>query len=96
MHHRLSLRLRPAEGAVLRVLGSIERRGFAIEGIESRRENGWIGLAVALSGERSVEVLARQLARLYDVLAVEIEAAPDAYTAACLQQSFGEPAAVRP
>jgi acetolactate synthase regulatory subunit len=94
MSQRLSLRLRPAEGAVLRVLGCIERRGFAIEQIESRHAGGAIALAVAVHGERPVEVLVRQLERLYDVLAVELEPLPDAYTAACLQQSFGEPAVV--
>lgn len=94
MPQRLNLRLRPAEGAILRVLGSIERRGFSLELIESRRSQSCILLSVDISGERSVEVLIRQLERLYDVLAVELEPCPDAYTTACLQQSFGEPAAV--
>ncbi len=94
MSQRLNLRLRPAEGAVLRVLGSIERRGFALRAIESRHAGGTIELAVTVTGERPVEVLVRQLMRLYDVLSAELEPCPDAYTTACLQQSFGEPAAV--
>lgn len=94
MSQRLNFRLRPTEGSVLRVLGSVERRGFSLEHIESRRSGNAVLLSVAVSGERPVEVLIRQLERLYDVLSVELEPCPDAYTTACLQQSFGEPAAV--
>lgn len=94
MSTRLNLRLRPAEGAVLRVLGSIERRGFTLREIEGRQASGAIELSVTVAGERPAEVLVRQLQRLYDVLLAELEPCPDAYTTACLQQSFGEPAAV--
>lgn len=79
MMHALKIRLRQVEGAALRALGLAERRGFRVVsltldpcGPDSQR----LSLVVA-SPNRSVQVLGRQLERLYDVLEVVLDAAAD-------------------
>jgi acetolactate synthase II small subunit len=78
MRFRLDLTLRPAEGALLRVLGTAERRGFTPLAIEGQRgEDGaaW-QLALTVDGERSAEGLCRQFEKLYDCLKVEVVPCP--------------------
>lgn len=78
MRFRLELRLRPAEGALLRVLGTAERRGFApvaIEGVTEAGDGQW-KLAMTVASSRAPELLARQLEKLYDCLSVEISPCP--------------------
>ena len=58
MRYRLDLTLRHAEGALARVLGTAERRGFR---------------PVAVEGERPAETLHAQLAKLYDCLHVQVQ-----------------------
>ena len=74
MRFRLELRLRPAEGALLRVLGTAERRGFApvaIEGVTEAGDGHW-RLAMTVASSRAPELLARQLEKLYDCLSVQV------------------------
>lgn len=64
-----------AEGAVLRMLGLVERRGFRVRAIEMREEGKAGLLALDLQGDgpnRSLEVLALQLGRLHEVRNVSI------------------------
>ena len=78
MRFRLDLTLRPAEGALLRVLGTAERRGYtplAIEGQRSTDGSAW-NLALTLEGERAAEGLCRQMEKLYDCLKVEVAECP--------------------
>ncbi|ODU41450.1 ACT domain-containing protein [uncultured Aquimonas sp.] len=78
MRFRLDLTLRPAEGALLRVLGTAERRGYtplAIEGQRSNDGSAW-NLALTLEGERAAEGLCRQMEKLYDCLKVEVAECP--------------------
>jgi len=78
MRFRLDLTLRPAEGALLRVLGTAERRGYtplAIEGQRSDDGSAWI-LALTVEGERAAEGLCRQMEKLYDCLKVEVAECP--------------------
>ena len=78
MRYRLELMLRPAEGALLRVLGTAERRGFtpvAIEGVTEADDGRW-RLAMTVASSRSPEMLARQLEKLYDCLSVEVQPCP--------------------
>ncbi|MCG6117600.1 MAG: acetolactate synthase [Aquimonas sp.] len=78
MRFRLDLTLRPAEGALLRVLGTAERRGYtplAIEGQRSGDDASW-HLQLTLSGERPPEGLCRQMEKLYDCLKVEVAECP--------------------
>jgi len=78
MRYRLDLVLRPAEGVLLRVLGTAERRGFtplAIAG-EQPPDGGEWRLRLTVRGTRPPEPLRRQIEQLYDCLAVEIAPCP--------------------
>ena len=47
MRYRLELRLKPAEGALLRVLGMIERRGFPPHAVHATHDGeGYWALAL--------------------------------------------------
>lgn len=77
----LHIRFKPAEGAVIRIIGLIERRGFLVRGIDLPRtpqmEPATLSLDVKpRDADRRLDVLCAQLARLHDILAVEIETAP--------------------
>jgi len=64
----LSLSLSNAEGALVRVLGLIERRGFPLAGMECRPETGGLRLTVRVPDNgRPVDVLLRQIKRLPDI-----------------------------
>lgn len=80
MHYRLDLVLRAAEGALLRVLGLTERRGFATIAIEGaqRPDAGHAHWHVALTvhGERTPDSLKHQIEKLHDCLSVEITPCP--------------------
>ena len=78
MRYRLDLVLRPAEGALLRVLGTAERRGFtplAITGDRPADGGDW-RLQVTVRGQRAPESLQRQIEQLHDCLSVEIAPCP--------------------
>jgi len=67
---RLTLLLRPAEGALLRLLGTVQRRGFELAGIrtEAQPEAGLWRVELDLAqGSRDVGNLRRQIEKLYDV-----------------------------
>ncbi len=78
MQYRLDLVLRSAEGALLRVLGLTERRGFATVAIEGAQqpELGEWRLAVTVAGERPPEPLQYQIQKLHDCLSIEITPCP--------------------
>jgi len=64
-----------AEGAVLRMLGLIERRGFEVRGVAMRGEGQCGLMAVDVSPRdagRRLEVMANQLRRLVDVRHVTV------------------------
>lgn len=73
MNHQLRIELSTAEGAALRTLGMIERRGYLLQtcqlhaGLDGKRI-----LEVAVASERPAGLLKRQLERLHDVLSVTI------------------------
>lgn len=70
----LSLIVRREEGVLVRVLGLVVRRGFEPVRVEAHLSAGDATLRVdmTLESERSVDTLARQLRRLYDVDGVEV------------------------
>ncbi len=73
MNHTMTLRIDRVEGAIIRTLGLIERRGFTVTGISTAtgESEHQMEMTVELStAGRSVEVLARQVARLFDVSSV--------------------------
>jgi acetolactate synthase II small subunit len=74
MRYRLDLVLKPVEGALVRVLGMTERRGFAPRAISGGSEGGdgrW-RLHLVVDGSRPAETLKRQLQKVYDCDSVEI------------------------
>lgn len=76
--HALGLVLSRGEGALLRLLGTIQRRGFEIVGLttQPRDADTWIVL-MQLSSARDVQCLKRQVEKLYDVVGfLDTEAAP--------------------
>lgn len=78
MRYRLDLTLRHAEGALARVLGTAERRGFrpvAVDGEAQPDGDRWY-LSMTVEGDRGGESLRQQLAKLHDCVAVEVVACP--------------------
>ena len=76
MEHTLKIQLSSSEGAVLRTLGLIERRGFGLGkcSISEAGDNGR-SMEVSVSSSRPGDLLKRQLERLHDVQSVEIQPA---------------------
>lgn len=74
MRYQLELTLRRAEGALVRVLGTTERRGFqpvSVDGDTQDDGDRW-QLRMTVEGSREPERLQQQLAKLYDCLAVSV------------------------
>lgn len=76
MEHSLKIELSASEGAVIRTLGLIERRGFSLGKckISEAREDGR-SMQVTVSSSRPGDLLKRQLERLHDVRSVELKPA---------------------
>ena len=76
---QLLIGFRTAEGAVIRILGLIESRGFLLRNIAVRTEDPdgsmMVDVAPRDPGSRHLDVLARQVGRLVDVRSVAIETA---------------------
>ena len=78
MRYQLDLTLRSAEGALTRVVGATERRGFrplSVDGEAQRDGDRW-HLRMTVEGDRSDQLLRTQLAKLHDCLAVEVQPCP--------------------
>jgi acetolactate synthase regulatory subunit len=72
---RLVVSFNPAEGAVIRVLGLVERRGYSLRGLAMEERSDCASMTIDLEARdasRRVEVVARQLDRLVDVNSVSI------------------------
>ena len=73
MQFRLDLQISAAEGALVRVLGMIERRGFTASSVQAQRSaDGSWQLQVLVSGDRPGHTLALQLDKVYDCLSVAV------------------------
>ena len=75
MSERIEITFSPGEGAVLRMLGLVERRGFLVSGItmSSGVDRASLALDVApRDPSRRLDVVARQLRRLVDVQSVAV------------------------
>ena len=74
MNHTLRIQLRSCEGAVLRALGLMERRGYRLNTctVGEACGDGRV-LEVNVTSERPGGLLKRQLERLHDVLWVDLE-----------------------
>ena len=79
MSHSMEVLLDQAEGALLRLLGTVERRGFALSGLSAdQTDAGALAVRLQLEGARDLQVLCRQIERLIDVREVRlVSMAPD-------------------
>ena len=74
MNHTLTIQLSGSEGAVIRTLGLIERRGFSLGSCSvGEIENNSRAMEVSVSSTRPGDLLKRQLERLHDVFHVELK-----------------------
>jgi len=84
MQYRLDLVLNVAEGALLRVLGLVERRGFVVQFVQAQRTeepaNCW-QVQLVVSSTRSAETLQRQLEKNYDCQSIQMQALDEEVTA---------------
>lgn len=71
--HALQLTVTPGNGALVRILGLVERRGFTPVrvGMEPS-DDGLLALSLEVQSGRPVDLLVRQLTRLFEVLRVEV------------------------
>jgi acetolactate synthase small subunit len=91
MNHTLKLTIQRVEGAVIRTLGLIERRGFSVTSINTASDEASPHMEMTLeihSPQRSVETLARHVEKLFDVsdvhlIAAHAPAAPMKESVAC-------------
>jgi acetolactate synthase regulatory subunit len=70
MNRTIEVSLSRAEGAIVRTLGLIERRGFVVEAVATQGGAGDDALVLRVevaSRGRPVDVLVRQILRLIDV-----------------------------
>lgn len=75
MSGRVKIDFTPGDGAVVRMLGLVERRGYALRRVTMEEHCGTALMVVDLEprdSSRRVEVVARQLERLVDVNCVSI------------------------
>jgi acetolactate synthase II small subunit len=78
MRYQLDLTLRRAEGALARVLGTAERRGFtplSVDGEAQPDGDRW-HLRMTVEGERCERSLQQQLSKLHDCLGVQVQPCP--------------------
>jgi acetolactate synthase II small subunit len=79
MNHTLHIQLSDCEGAVIRALGLIERRGFRLDKCSvSEADASGRAMEVTVTSSRPGDLLKRQLERLHDVLHVDLKPAPAA------------------
>jgi acetolactate synthase II small subunit len=72
----LSVLLANAEGALVRVLGLIERRGFRLGAMQTRSTPHGLQLQLSIAADaRPADVLLRQIRRLHDVLDAALDVA---------------------
>lgn len=75
MTGRLQIDFTPAEGAVVRMLGLVERRGFDIGGVTMSAADGQGSMTLDVAARdpgRRLDVLDLQLRRLVDVRDVSV------------------------
>jgi acetolactate synthase II small subunit len=63
----LTVTLNRREGALLRLLGTVERRGFEVVAVHADSAASVVNVSLTVRGPRDAGVLIRQLARLVDV-----------------------------
>jgi acetolactate synthase II small subunit len=73
MNHTLRMNIQKVEGAIIRLLGLIERRGFSVTAMHAHSDDASQQVEITVHVRavgRSVETLTRQIEKLYDVRSV--------------------------
>ena len=74
MNHRLIIEFKGVEGAFLRILGLMERRGYHLHSCSlNRNPDGDCKVDIVVESDRPGDLLKRQLERLYDVTKVQLQ-----------------------
>jgi len=68
----LNLKVTAVEGALVRVLGMTERRGFRPVAFSAASHDDALLLSLTVFSERPIELLIRQLEKLFDVRRVDL------------------------
>lgn len=76
MSRRLQISLAATEGALIRVLGTVERRGYSLSSLHVEKNESGMQISMQIESDRDASVLCRQLDRLFDVQSVVLEAEP--------------------
>jgi acetolactate synthase regulatory subunit len=73
MNHTLHIQLSSCEGAVVRTLGLIERRGYSLNSCTiSEPDGSGRNMEVSVTSSRPGDLLKRQLERLHDIHMVKL------------------------
>ncbi|WDS37725.1 ACT domain-containing protein [Pseudoxanthomonas sp.] len=73
MQYRLDLIVKPAEGALVRVIGMVERRGFVLRDVHATpHADGRWRLQMQVDSTRPAETLRHQLEKVYDCESVTV------------------------
>ena len=75
MRFNLEITTANSEGALERILGCLRQRGFALCGMNADRSHDHTAMAVRLTleGSRPMDLAVKQIAKLYDVMNVEVQ-----------------------
>lgn len=74
MTHSLDLECTAVEGVLVRVLGLTERRGYRPVAVNADTGGDTVTLSLTVWSERPIELLVRQLDKLFDVRRVALAA----------------------
>ncbi|TNE88121.1 MAG: hypothetical protein EP330_15805 [Deltaproteobacteria bacterium] len=70
--HRLTIDLADLEGALLRLLGTTERRGWRAVAVHARSHADRLAVDLTVRGTGRIDLLTRQLSRLHEVAHVHV------------------------
>jgi len=87
MTDRIEIEFRPSEGAILRLIGLVERRGFEVRGVDLPQMNTQSDARMDLTVQprdagRKMSTLCAQISKIYGVNAVRSASLTPAYEAA--------------
>jgi acetolactate synthase II small subunit len=74
MSRRLEITMAANEGALIRVLGTVERRGYSLNTLHVEKNDNCMHVSMQIESDRDANILCRQLDRLFDVQSVNLEA----------------------
>jgi len=68
----IKLTMTASPGAILRIIGIAERRGYDPVDLSANNTNGIISIMMTVKAERPIQILVAQLTRLFGVNSVEV------------------------